>query len=91
VLALILIQVRTLPERTGAYLFGMSLLPVIYLGSIAARIPSCSAQPAAGPCYAPITVVALVAYGFAGIAGIGFLAVGLRRLASQARAPRWGR
>lgn len=78
VLALVLVQVRRMPERSGAYLIGMSLLPLIYLASIVTRIAPCWAKPAPIPCYAPITLIAVVAYSVAGIVGIGLLVLGVR-------------
>jgi hypothetical protein len=42
VLGLILLQVRRFPERSGAYLVGMSILPVIALASIVSRMAACT-------------------------------------------------
>jgi hypothetical protein len=83
VLGLILVQVRRFPERSGAYLVGMSLLPLIILASIVARMPSCPATDvlsAAPQCYAPITVPAMVGYALAGLAGALLTGAALRRL-----------
>ena len=83
VLGLVLFQVLRFPERTGAYLLGASLLPVIILASIVTRMPSCPAgvaQAAGPPCYAPVTVPALLAYVVAGIGGAILTGVALRRL-----------
>jgi hypothetical protein len=83
VLGLVLVQVLRFPERTGAYLVGASLLPVIILASIVTRMPSCPAgvvQAAGSECYAPITVPALLAYAVAGIGGAILTGVALRRL-----------
>lgn len=87
VLGLVLIQVLRFPERTGAYLVGVSLLPVIVLASIVTRMPSCpaaaaAAQAAESQCYAPITVPALLAYAVAGLGGALLTGVALRRLFS---------
>ena len=83
VLGLVLVQVLRFPERTGAYLVGASLLPVIILGSIVSRMPSCPGGRvaiAASQCYAPITVPALLAYAVAGLGGAILTGVALRRL-----------
>jgi len=88
VLVLVLVQVRRFPERIGAYLFGMSLLPVAILAAIISRVPACG--PATTGCYGPLTIVALVAYGVGGLVGAALLGVSLRRLfgASAASRPR---
>jgi hypothetical protein len=83
VLGLILLQVRRLPERSGAYLLGMSILPVIALASIVSRMPACPASGAlstAAQCYAPITAPAIAGYAVAGIVGAVLLGIALRRL-----------
>ena len=83
VLVLVLVQVLRFPERTGAYLVGTSLLPVIILASIVTRMPSCPAGVGhvAGPeCYAPITVPVLLAYAVAGLGGALLTGIALRRL-----------
>jgi hypothetical protein len=82
VLGLALIQVRRLPERTGAYLVGMSIIPVIVLASIVLRLPACSASIGnAGPqCYVALTVPALIAYLVVGLIGAVLLGTVLRRL-----------
>jgi hypothetical protein len=83
VLGLVLVQVLRFPERTGAYLVGASLLPVIVLASIVTRMPSCpggAVATTASQCYAPITVPALLAYAVAGIGGAILTGVALRRL-----------
>lgn len=88
VLGLILFQVRRLPERSGAYLVGLSLLPLVALASIVSRMPACPASGAlstAPQCYAPITVPALAGYAVAGLVGAGLLGVGLRRLYGSPR------
>jgi hypothetical protein len=82
VLGVIVVRVRRFPERTGAYLVGMSLLPLIILPSIVARMPACpsSGAPTTAPqCYAPITVPAIVGYALAGLAGAVLVVVALRR------------
>ena len=83
VLGLVLLQVRRFPERSGAYLLGTSILPVISLAAIVARVPACPSAgvPTTAPeCYAPITVPAIGAYAVAGLAGVVLLGIALRRL-----------
>jgi hypothetical protein len=83
VLGLILLQVRRFPERSGAYLVGMSIVPVIALTSIVSRLPACPASgalSAAPQCYAPITLPAIAGYAVAGLVGAALFGVGLRRL-----------
>lgn len=80
VLGLVLFQVRKFPERGGAYLFGMSLLPLAILTAIVSRVPQCGHQAAGAQCYEPVTIVALVAYGVAGLGGAALLGIALRRL-----------
>jgi hypothetical protein len=82
VLGLVLIQVRRLPERTGAYLVGMSIIPVIVLASIVFRLPACPTPIAstAAQCYAPLAVPALIAYGLVGVIGVVLLGNALRRM-----------
>lgn len=81
VLALILVQVRRLPERTGAYLIGASVLPLVILTSVVTRLPACGAAATVNRrCYAPITEPAIAAYLAAGLAGAVLLVLALRRL-----------
>lgn len=83
VLGLVLVQVRRFPERTGAYLLGTSILPVISLVAIVARVPACPPSgvvSTAPECYASITVPAIAAYAFAGLVGIVLLGIGFRRV-----------
>lgn len=82
VLGLVLVQVRRLPERSGAYLVGFSILPVIVLASIVVRLPACHTPvvSTAPQCYAPLAVPALIAYGFVGVIGAILLGTTLRRL-----------
>jgi len=82
VLGLVLVQVRRLPERSGAYLVGFSIIPVIALASIVFRLPACpSPVPSTAPqCYAPLAVPALIAYVIAGLIGAVLLGTTLRRL-----------
>jgi hypothetical protein len=82
VLGLVLVQVRRLPERTGAYLVGLSIVPVIVLASIVFRLPACPTPlPRVAPqCYAPLAVPALIAYGVVGVIGAVLLRNALRRL-----------
>ena len=81
-LGLVLVQVRRLPERTGAYLVGFSILPVIVLASIVVRLPACPTPvvSTAPQCYAPLAVPALIGYAVAGVIGAILLGIGLRRL-----------
>ena len=82
VLGLVLVQVRRLPERTGAYLVGMSIVPVIVLALIVFSLPACPQGAAStGPrCYVTIAVPALIAYSVVGIIGAVLLSNALRRL-----------
>jgi len=85
VLGLVLLQVRRFPERSGAYLMGASIVPLVILASVVARLPACPGSGAlstSAPCYAPITVPAMVAYGLAGLVGAIVLGLALRRLFS---------
>jgi len=81
VLGLVLVQVRRLPERTGAYLVGMSIVPVIVLASIVLRLPACPTPlPRVAPqCYVPLAVPALAAYAVVGVIGAVLLGITLRR------------
>ena len=86
VLGLVLVQVRRFPERTGAYLTGASIVPLVILASLVARLPACpgsGALPTSASCYAPITVPAIVAYGLAGLVGAIVLGLALRRFFSS--------
>jgi hypothetical protein len=83
VLGLVLVQVRRFPERTGAYLIGMSLLPLIILATLVVRLPACPAgvvTKSAPPCYAPITVPAMLGFGLLGFTGAVVTGLALRRL-----------
>jgi hypothetical protein len=82
VLGLVLVQVRRMPERSGAYLVGFSLLPVIVLASIVFRLPACHTPitSTAPQCYAPLAVPALIAYAVAGVIGALLLGRAVRRL-----------
>jgi hypothetical protein len=81
VLAIVLFRVRRFPERTGGYLLGASVVPVILLGSLIARMPSCDiGRSAHGECYAGITGPALIGYGLVGLLGAVLLGMTLRRL-----------
>jgi hypothetical protein len=57
----------------------MSILPVIILSSIVVRMPAC---PVHGPtpCYAAITVPALILYALAGLVGAILVGLTLPRL-----------
>jgi hypothetical protein len=82
VLGLVLVQVRRMPERSGAYLVGFSILPVIVLASIVFRLPACHTPitSTAPQCYAPLAVPALIAYLVAGLIGALLFGRALRRL-----------
>jgi hypothetical protein len=82
VLGLVLVQVRRMPERTGAYLVGFSIVPVVVLASIVFRLPACHAPitSTAPQCYAPLAVPALIAYVVAGVIGAVLFGRALRRL-----------
>jgi hypothetical protein len=82
VLGLVLVQVRRLPERSGAYLVGFSILPVIVLASIVFRLPACHTPitSTAPQCYVPLAVPALVGYAVAGVIGALLFGRALRRL-----------
>ena len=83
----VVVQVRRFPERTGAYLLGVSVVPDVLLGSIVARMPACgSGLSSTGECYAPVTSVALVAYAVAGVVGAMLVGLFLRQLATQREA-----
>jgi hypothetical protein len=81
VLGLVLVQVRRLPERSGAYLVGLSVVPVIVLASIVFRLPACPTPvpSTAPPCYAPLAMPALIGYAVAGVIGGLLLGIALRR------------
>jgi hypothetical protein len=88
VLGLVLVQVRRYPERTGAYLVGMSTLPVIILGSIVARLPACPVHGnPAQQCYVAITLPALIGYTLVGLIGALLVGVTVRRLSAVAAKP----
>jgi hypothetical protein len=82
VLGLVLVQVRRLPERTGAYLVGFSIIPVIVLASIVFRLPACPRPvTSTGPqCYASLAVPALIAYAVVGVIGAVLSGIAWRRL-----------
>jgi hypothetical protein len=81
VFGLVVVQVRRFPERTGAYLVGVSLLPVIILGSIVSRMPACDGtRSTSGECYAAVTAPALIAYAITGVVGALLLGIFLRRI-----------
>jgi hypothetical protein len=84
VLGLVMVQVRRYPERSGAYLLGASILPLIVLSSIVSQIPACpgSGVLSAARCYAPITVSAIEGYAIAGLVGALLLGFAMRRLFS---------
>jgi hypothetical protein len=83
----VVVQVRRFPERTGAYLLGVSVVPDVLLGSIVARMPACgSGLSSTGECYAPVTSVALVAYAVAGVVGALLVGLFLRQLAAESTA-----
>lgn len=81
VLGLVLWQVRRYPERAGAYLVGLSLVPVVLLAIIVTRVPACgSGVSKSSECYAPITGPALAVYAIVGLIGTVLLGVTLRRM-----------
>ncbi len=69
VLGLVLVQVRRLPERSGAYLVGFSIFP--------GHTPITSTAP---QCYAPLAVPALIAYAAVGVIGALLFGRALPRL-----------
>lgn len=73
VLGIVLWQVRRFPERSGAYLIGLSLLPVILLSIIVSQVPACTSASETH-CYAPIAIPALAAFAIAGLIGAFLLA-----------------
>jgi hypothetical protein len=81
VLGLVLVQVRRLPERSGAYLVGFSIVPVVVLASIVFRLPACHTPitSTASQCYAPLAVPALIAYAVAGVIGALLFGLAWRR------------
>ena len=82
VLGLVLVQIRRLPERSGAYVVGFSVIPVIVLASLVFRLPACRTPvvSTAPQCYAPLAVPALIAYAVVGAVGALLLGFALRRL-----------
>ena len=81
-----MVQVRRYPERSGAYLLGASILPLIVLASIVSQIPACpesGALSSAPRCYAPITEPAITGYAIAGLVGALLLGFALRRIFSS--------
>ena len=81
ILAILVVRFRSFPERAGGYLLGVSVVPIILLGSIVTRMPSCDAGLSRhGECYATITGPALIAYALVGLVGAGLLAFALGRL-----------
>lgn len=81
ILALVTIRIRRYPERAGGYLLGIAVVPLVLLGAIIARMPSCDVgQSARGECYAPITGPALIGYALAGLLGPALIALTVVRL-----------
>jgi hypothetical protein len=82
VLGLVLVQVRRYPERSGAYLLGASIVPLIVLVSIVSQMPACRGSRAlsAPQCYAGITVPAIAGYAIVGLVGALLSGLTLRRL-----------
>ena len=95
VLGLVAIGMRRRPERTGAYLVGMSILPVVILTAIVTRLPACGAHAISSRCYASITLPALILYGVAGLLGAVICGLTLRRAyqgsATASQGPRGSR
>jgi hypothetical protein len=88
ILGLVSIRVRRFPERVGAYLVGASIIPIVLLGAIVARMPSCDAgRSVRGQCYAAITGPALIGSVIVGLAGAAILGITLRRWAAPAAPP----
>lgn len=83
VLGIIVWQVRRFPERSGAYLVGLSVLPVVLLTIIVTQVPVC-ASTSATHCYAPIAIPALVAFAVAGLIGAVLLGRTLPGVLSRA-------
>ena len=81
VLALVLFRVRRFPERVGAYLIGVSIIPLVLLVGTITRMPSCDVgHSARGECYAPITGLAVIGYAIVGVLGAVIVGLTLRRL-----------
>jgi len=81
-----MVQVRRYPERSGAYLLGASIVPLIVLASIVSEMPACpqSGVVSGAPrCYAPFTVTATAGYAVAGLVGALLLGFALRRIFSS--------
>ena len=84
ILAIVGFRVQRFPERTGAYLLGGSLIPVITFLSIIVRMPACQAGASLhGECYAPITGPAVIGCVIVGLVGAAILALGLRPMLSN--------
>jgi hypothetical protein len=69
VLGLVVFGMRRFPERTGTYLMGMSVIPVILLLAIVVRLPQCPVHGTAVGCYSSVTLAVLAVYVIVGIAG----------------------
>ena len=81
ILILVMSRVRRFPERVGAYLVGVSIIPLVLLVGIIARMPSCDVgRSARGECYAPITGLAVIGYAIVGVLGAVIVGLTLRRL-----------
>jgi hypothetical protein len=76
----VVVQLLQFPERCGAYLLGVSVAPLILLGSIVSRMPACDiGHSTTGECYGPITGPAMIGYAVIGVVGAVILAVSARR------------
>ena len=81
VLGIALFRVRRFPEQAGAYLIGVSLIPLVLLIALMLRMPSCDVgRSTHGECYAGISGPAAIVYGIAGLVGAGLVGLALRRL-----------
>ena len=81
ILILVMFRVRRFPERVAAYLVGVSIIPLVLLVGIIARMPSSDVgRSARGECYAPITGLAVIGYAIVGVLGAVIVGLTLRRL-----------
>jgi Na+-translocating ferredoxin:NAD+ oxidoreductase RnfA subunit len=88
ILGLVSLRVRRFPERVGGYLVGVSIIPIVLLAAIVARMPSCDVgRSVRGECYAPITGPALIGYVVVGLAGAAIVGLTLRRWFAPAVPP----
>jgi hypothetical protein len=83
VLVLVLIRVRRFPERSGAYLLGMAVLPLVILIAVVTQLPSCGQRAGAAQCYQPVQLIALGAYAVAALVGLAMLGMAGRSMVRQ--------